>query len=60
MKGHCPGKGRPFSHVREGEGDLFIVIVVDHFVDKEVKLHSMQPVLRFLIGSVERLRGADA
>ena len=59
-EGHCPGKGRAFGHVREGESNLFIVIVVDRFVDKEVKLHSMQPVLRFLIGSIERFRGADA
>ena len=59
-KGRCPGKGRPFGHVREGESDLFVVIVVDRFVDKEVKLHSVQPVLGFFIGSVERFGGADA
>ena len=41
----CPGKGRPFSHVRKGEGDLLIDIVVDCFVDKEVELHCVQPVL---------------
>ena len=44
-KGCCPSKGRPFSHVREGESDLFVVVVVDRFVDKEVKLHGMQPML---------------
>ena len=59
-EGRCPGKGRPFGHVREGEGDLFVVIVVDRFVDEEVELHSVQPVLRFFIGSIERLGGADA
>ena len=59
-KGRCPGKSRPFSHVREGESDLFVIIVINRFVDKEIKLHSMQPVLRFLIGSVEHLGGTDA
>ena len=44
-KGCCPGKGRPFCHVRKSKGDLFIVIIIDCFVNKEVKLHSVQPVL---------------
>ena len=44
-EGRCPGKSRPFSHVREGESDLFVVIVVNRFVDKEIKLHGVQPVL---------------
>ena len=59
-EGRCPGKGRSFGHVREGESNLFIVIVVDCFVNKEVKLHSMQPVLRLFIGSIECFRDADA
>ena len=59
-EGCGPGKGRPFGHVREGEGDLFIIIVVDCFVDEEIELHSMQPVLGFLIGSVECFGGTDA
>ena len=59
-EGRCPGKGRPFGHVREGKGDLFVIIVVNRLVDKEVKLHSMQPVLRLFIGSIKRLGGADA
>ena len=59
-EGCCPGKGRPFGHVRESEGDLFIIIVVDRLVDEEVELHSVQPMLGFFIGSIERLRGADA
>ena len=44
-EGRCPGKSRPFSHVRKSESNLFIVIVIDCLVDKEVKLHSVQPVL---------------
>ena len=32
-KGRCPGKGRSFGHVGEGEGDLFVVIIIDRFVD---------------------------
>ena len=59
-KGRCPGKSRPFSHVRKGESDLFIVVVIDRFVDKEVELHSVQPVLGLFVGSIERLGGADA
>ena len=59
-KGRCPGKGRSFSHVQEGKGNLFVIVVVDCLVDEEVKLHSVQPVLRLLIRSVERFGGADA
>ena len=44
-EGRCPGKSRSFSHIRKSESDLLIVIVVDRFVDKEVKLHGVQPVL---------------
>ena len=51
---------RPFGHVRKSKSDLLIVIVIDCLVDKEVELHSVQPVLRFFIGSVERLGGTDA
>ena len=59
-KGRCPGKGRPFGHIREGKSDLFVIIVIDRFVDEEVELHRVQPVLRFFIGSIKRLRGANA
>ena len=60
VKGCCPSKGRPFGHVQEGEGDLFVVIVVDHFVDEEVEFHSVQPVLGLLIRSVKCFGGTDA
>ena len=59
-KGHCPGKGKPFSHVREGESDLLVIVVIDRLVDKEIKLHSVQPMLRLLIRSVEHFGGANA
>ena len=59
-KGRCPGEGRPFSHVRKSKSDLLIVIVIDRFVDKEVELHSVQPMLGFFVGSIERFGGADA
>ena len=45
VKGRCPGKSRPFSYVRESKSDLFIIIVIYCFVDKEVKLHGVQLVL---------------
>ena len=59
-EGRGPSEGRSFGHVQKSKSDLLIVIVVNCFVDKEVELHSVQPVLRFLIGSIERFRGADA
>ena len=59
-EGRCPGKGRSFSHVGKSKSDLLIIIVIDRFVDKEVELHSVQPVLGFFIGAVERFGGADA
>ena len=59
-EGQCPGKGRSFGHVGKGEGNLLIVIVIDRLVDKEVKLHSVQPVLGFFVGAIERFGGADA
>ena len=59
-EGRCPGKGRSFGHVGKSESNLLIVVVIDRLVDKEVKLHSVQPVLGFFIGSIERLGGADA
>ena len=59
-EGHCPGKSRPFSHIREGESDLFVIIVVHRFVDKKIELHGVQPVLGFFVGAIERFGGADA
>ena len=59
-KGCCPGKSRSFSHVREGESDLFVIIVVNHFVDKEIKLHGVQPVLGLFIRSIKHFGGTDA
>ena len=59
-EGCCPGKSRPFSHIREGESDLFVIIIVNRFVDEEIKLHGMQPVLGFFVGAIERFGGADA
>ena len=59
-KGRGPGEGRPFGHVGESEGDLFVVSIIDRFVHEEIKLHSVQPVLRFVVGSVERFGNADA
>ena len=58
-EGRSPGEGRPFGHVREGESNLFIVIIIDCFVDEEVKLHGVQPVLRFFIGSIECFGGTN-
>ena len=59
-EGCCPGKRRPFSHIREGKSDLFIIIIVNRFVNEEIELYSVQPVLGFFVGAIERFRGADA
>ena len=59
-EGRCPGKSRPFSHVREGESDLLVIVVVNRFVDEEIKLHGVQPVLGLFIRSVKCFRGTDA
>ena len=32
-EGVGPGQGRPFGHVREGEGDLLRIVVVERLVD---------------------------
>ena len=58
--GRGPSEGRSLRHVREGEGDLLFVSVIDGFVDQEVELYGMQPVLRLVIGSVECFRDANA
>ena len=59
VEGRGPSKGQSFGHVRKGQSDLLVIIVIDRFVGKEVNLHSMQPVLGFFIRSVERFGGAD-
>ena len=59
-EGHGPGEGGPLCHVGESKGDLLLVSVVDGLVNEEVELHGMQPVHRFVIGSIERLGNADA
>ena len=59
-EGRCPGKSRPFSHIREGESDLFVVIVVNRFVDEEIELYGVQPVLGLFIRSIKRFGGTDA
>ena len=59
-EGRCPSEGRSFGHVREGESNLFVIVVIDCFVNKKVELHGVQPVLGFFIRSIKRFRDADA
>ena len=59
-EGCGPGEGRPLSHIRESEGDLFIISIIDYFVYEEIKLHSAQPVLGFVVRPIERFRDANA
>ena len=37
----CPSEGGSFGHVGEGEGDLFVIGVVDFVIDKEVELYGV-------------------
>ena len=58
-EGRCPGEGRSFGHVQEGESNLFVDVVIDCFVNKKVELHGVQPVLGFFIRSIKRFGDAD-
>ena len=40
-EGRSPGEGGPLSHVQEGEGNLFLIGVIDGLIDKEVELYSV-------------------
>ena len=59
-EGHCSSEGRFFGHVREGEGNLFVIVVIDCLVNEKVELHGVQPVLRFFIRSIKCFGNADA
>ena len=48
-----PGQGRPFSHIREGEGDLFCVVVVGFLVDCQVELDGVHPGNSRFVGAIE-------
>ena len=45
----CPSEGGSFGHVGEGEGDLFVIGVVDFVVDEEVELYDIQSFGGFVI-----------
>ena len=45
----CPSEGGPFGHVGEGEGDHFVVGVVDFVIDEEVEADCIQPLGGFVI-----------
>ena len=56
----CPGKGRSFSHIGEGEGNHFVVGVIDFVVDEEIEAYSVQPLGGFLVGSIKGFQCSDA
>ena len=45
--------GGSLSHVGKGEGNHFVVGVIDFVVDEEVEAYSIQPLGGFVIGSVK-------
>ena len=51
--GDGPESGYSFFHNREGKCDLFVIVVVDVFVDKEVKLGIVDPGSGFLWVSIK-------
>ena len=52
-EGVSPGQGRPFSHIREGEGDLLCVVVAGCLVDCEIKLDGVHPGDSCFVGAIE-------
>lgn len=52
-------EGRFLCHIRENEGDLFGVRVVDGFIDVKVKLDRVEPLDGSVIGSVIVFRGSN-
>ena len=59
VEGRGPGEGQSFSHIRESEGNLFIVGIIDRLVHEEIKLHHMQPMLGFVVRAVKRFGNAN-
>ena len=57
-KGGGPGEGRSFGHVGEGEGN-HLVSIVDFVIDKRVEVDCIQPLQRFLVGSIKGFWGSD-
>ena len=33
-KGGCPSEGGSFGHIRQSEGDLLVIVIIDFFIDK--------------------------
>ena len=55
-EGGSPCEGGSLSHVGKGEGNHFVIGVVDFVIDEEVEVYSVQPLGRFVIGSVKGFR----
>ena len=51
-----PSEGGTLGHVGQSEGNLFVVIVVDLFIDEEVESYGIQPLSEFVIGSINGFR----
>jgi hypothetical protein len=55
----CPDESRSFGHVEEGESNLFVMGVVDYFVDMEIKLDSVQPLEELYVGVIKGFGGSN-
>ena len=54
-----PGQGRPFSHIREGEGDFLRIVIVGSLVDCKVELDGMHPGDSRFVRAIKGLRFAE-
>ena len=54
-----PCEGGSFGHVGKGEGNHFVVGVVDFVFDKEVEVYSVQQLGGLVIRSVKGFRCSD-
>ena len=51
-----PCESRSFGHVGKGEGNHFVVGVIDFVVDKEVEAYSVQPLGGLVVRSIKGFR----
>ena len=52
-EGGSPCKGKSLGHVGKGEGNYFVVGVIDFVIDKEVEAYSVQPLGGLIVRSVK-------
>ena len=56
----CPGGSGPFFHIRQGEGDLSVVVIIEGVVDQKIELDGVHPGLSSFSLSVIFIGTSDA